>query len=363
MSSDSLIFKDDWSACQRVFSGWWRGEVADRWALGVLAPRESPLLVAEPPAAPTDERERWLDIPGNLAQGEAFFAQQFYGGAWHPYLTADVGPCPLAVFLGATPNFTPGTVWYEPAFAGPADVHLRFDPQNPYWQWTVDAVRQYRQAAPGRFSLALPPLVEGLDILAELFGTQELLTYLLDCPQEIHRLLDELDEVYFQAYDELHGMVCDETHGHSLSHFSVWAPGRAAVTQCDFSCMISGDMFAEFVVPHLARQCARLDYSMYHLDGPNAIRHLEHLVNVPDLTAIEWTPGAGNPNASDRVWWESVWRPIYAAGKSAHCWAVAADSIEPFVKEFGQNRTLVTTGCDTEAEARRLLETSIDWGA
>ncbi|MDP7396401.1 MAG: hypothetical protein QGF67_11925 [Lentisphaeria bacterium] len=360
MSSDSLFFKDDWPACRRMFTAWWHGEIADRWALGVLSPSESPCPAAAPPAPPRDERD-WLDIQGNLARREASFAQQFYGGAWHPYLTADLGPCPLVVFLGGTPIFGADTVWYEPRSVDPAKVELRFDSQNPYWQWMVTALRQYRQAAKGRFSLAIPALVEGLDILAELFGTQKLLTWLLDCPQEVHRLLDELDEIYFQAYDQLYEMVHDET-GHSLSHFSVWAPGRAAVIQCDFSCMISEDMFAEFVVPHLERQCARLDYSLYHLDGPDAVRHLEHLVKVPGLTAIEWTPGTGNPYAADRAWWETVWRPLYAAGKSAHCWAVPADSIEPFVKEFGQKGTLVTTGCESEAEARTLLEESIDWG-
>ena len=363
MTSDSLLFKDDWSACRRMFTAWWHGEVADHWALGIQSPRNPPLSVAEPPPAPPKERERWLDIEGNLARAEALFAQRFYGGAWHPYLAADLGPCLLAVLLGASPNFGPDTVWYEPLSADPAQVQLRFDPDSPYWQWTETAVQRFRQAAQGRFSLAIPGLVEGLDILAALFGTQTLLTYLLDCPQEIHRLLDELDEIYFQVYDLLYEMVRDESGGHTLSHFSVWAPGRATVTQCDFSCMISGDMFAEFVVPHLERQCARLDYSMYHLDGPDAIRHLEYLVNVPDLTAIEWTPGAGNPYAADPAWWDSVWRPIYTAGKSAHCWAVPGNQIEPFLREFGQEGTLVTTGCDNEAEAQRLLETSTNWGA
>ncbi|MDP6449855.1 MAG: hypothetical protein QF773_03485 [Lentisphaeria bacterium] len=362
MSSDALFFKDDWPACRRMFTAWWHGELADRWALGVLAPRPCPPPAAAPAAAPRNERQRWLDIAGNLARGEAIFERQFYGGTWHPYLTADLGPCPLAVLLGATPNFTPDTVWYEPIPADPTGIELRFDANNEYWQWMVTALHEYRQAASGRFSLAIPALVEGLDILAELFGTQNLLTYLVDCPQEIHRLLDELDEIYFEVYDQLYELVCDGTGGHSMSHFSVWAPGRAAVVQCDFSCMISGDMFAEFVVPHLERQCARLDYSLYHLDGPNAVRHLEHLVTVPDLTAIEWTPGAGNPYAADPVWWDPVWQPIYAAGKLAHCWAVPADSIEPFVKEFGQKGTMVTTGCDTEAQARALLNTSIGWG-
>ncbi|NQU09586.1 hypothetical protein HQ590_02250 [bacterium] len=315
-----------------------------------------------PPIAPADDRERWLDTEGNLARREAFFAGRYYGGAWHPYLTADLGPCPLSVLLGSEPRFTADTVWYEPAFSDPAGVDLRFDPGNPYWEWMRGPLRRSRQAARGRFSLAIPSLAEGLDVLSELFGTQELLTYLVDCPAEIHRLLEQLDSIYFQVYDQLYELVHDEAGGLSFSHFSVWAPGRAALLQCDFSCMISEEMFAEFVVPHLTRQCARLDYTLYHLDGPRAIRHLPQLVRVPGLTAIEWTPGAGQPCAGERVWWDPVWRPVYAAGKRAHCWATPIETIEPFVREFGQRGTLVTTGADTEIEARRLLDRSAAWG-
>ena len=35
----------------------------------------------------------------------------------------------------------------------------------------------------------------------------------------------------------------------------LWAPMRWYPLQCDFSAMISPDMFAEFVLPDLAEQC------------------------------------------------------------------------------------------------------------
>jgi hypothetical protein len=126
--------------------------------------------------------------------------------------------------------------------------------------------------------------------------------------------------------------------------------------------MISPAMFEEFVVPSLTRICARMDYTIYHLDGPGAIKHLPALLTVPGLTAIEWTPGTPNPYAADPVWWEPIWEKVYAAGKSAHVWAVPTEQIRPFLERFVQRGTLMTTGCDSEAEAERLTEESVEWG-
>jgi len=36
-----------------------------------------------------------------------------------------------------------------------------------------------------------------------------------------------------------------------------------------------------------------VDHRIYHLDGPGAIHHLDTLLNLPELHAIQWVPGAG----------------------------------------------------------------------
>ena len=143
--------------------------------------------------------------------------------------------------------------------------------------------------------------------------------------------------------------------------FNTWAPGRAAKVQCDFSAMISPDMYAEFVLPHLQRQCRRLDYTVYHLDGPDAIRHLDAVLTIPEINAVQWEPGAGNPHTGDKVWWDPIWRKVYAAGKSAFLHGVPPDEIKPFVEEFGQDGTLVITAVATEDQALKLMDDSLNW--
>jgi len=357
-----MLYKEDWLECREWLTGWWNREVRGHPAVAVTAPRESALPFPEPPEAPSDQRERWLDTEGNLLRTEAQMAKTYYGGAAFPYAVASLGPGALNIFCGSEPVFMPETVWYQPCFADPGEARIKLLPDNVYWQWTVRTTTRSQAAGRGKFLTAMPDLIEGLDVLSELLGTEELLTYLIDCPDEIQRLLDEVNEAYFEAFDPLYDIIKDDRAGNAFIAFNAWGPGKTLKSQCDFSAMISPDMFAEFVSPHLERQCARADFSVYHLDGPGAMGHLEHLVRVPSLNAVQWTPGYPNPASADPMWWEPIWRQVYDAGKSAMVHG-PPETLEPFLKEFGQKGTLYLTSAPTEREARKLLDDCVTWGA
>lgn len=358
-----LYYKPDWHETRHWLTGWWNREIQGHWALAVQAPREKPLPIMAPPTAPSDQRVRWLDSAGNFARAEAEMARTFYGGCAFPYVTAGLGPGCLNLYLGCEADFAAETVWYKPCIKDPAQADLRWNDDNSYWQWTLATTRLYKQLSTNKCLTAIPDIIEGIDVLSELLGTEELLTYLIDCPEEIHRLLRQLDDLYFKAFDPLFDITRDECGGNAFIAFNAWGTGRTLKSQCDFSAMISADMFAEFVCPYLERQCARVDFSTYHLDGPQAIHHLDLLLKVPSLKAIQWTPGSPNPPPTDRVWWNKVWKKVYAAGKSAMVLLADARQVEAFVKEFGQKGTFVWCEAQSEREARKMLDDSVNWGA
>ena len=43
-----------------------------------------------------------------------------------------------------------------------------------------------------------------------------------------------------------------------------------------------------------------LDTCIFHLDGPDAARHLDALLEIEEIDAIQWVPGDGKPPA--RAW-------------------------------------------------------------
>ena len=82
---------------------------------------------------------------------------------------------------------------------------------------------------------------------------------------------------------------------------------------CDFICMISEAMFRQTILPSIEREIDYMQYSLFHLDGPGALRHLDTLLELPNLTGVQWIYGAG---AGPAERWIDVYRRIQAAGKS-----------------------------------------------
>ena len=99
--------------------------------------------------------------------------------------------------------------------------------------------------------------------------------------------------------------------------------------------MISPRMFGEFMVPVLNEMTERVSYSMYHWDGPGALPHHDHLLSLKRLTAIQWTPGAGDMPAEHKKWWP-IYHKTIGAGKRV---LIFVDpSLEPLMamkREFG----------------------------
>jgi 5-methyltetrahydrofolate--homocysteine methyltransferase len=68
------------------------------------------------------------------------------------------------------------------------------------------------------------------------------------------------------------------------------------------------------VVPSLTRQCRELDHSLYHLDGPGAIKHLDALMEIRELDALQWTCGAGQRDGGCERWYP-IYDKVREAGK------------------------------------------------
>jgi hypothetical protein len=56
--------------------------------------------------------------------------------------------------------------------------------------------------------------------------------------------------------------------------------------------------FREVCLPSLAEQARRAGRCVFHLDGPDAARHAEALARAPEITALQFTPGAATPSAA-----------------------------------------------------------------
>jgi len=213
--------------------------------------------------------------------------------------------------------------------------------------------RRACEGADGTYLVSVPDLVENLDTLAALVGTEQVLYGLMDKPGEITRIQEALLPLWEEAFQAHYDIVKDREGWNSFAAFGIFGPGRTAKLQCDLSAMISESMFDQFVVPYLEQQCRWLDYSIYHLDGPGAVHHLPSLLGIDALQCIQWTPGAGNPEGGDPVW-DDIYRRSLDAGKNIEAMMPIAQ-VRDFVKRFGSRGVFINTTASSQEEGEALL--------
>jgi hypothetical protein len=355
-----MHFKPDWDDACEYYVAWWEGRSLGRVTLAAAAPR--PADVPPPPEPPGDSQTRWTDPDFRISQAEYRFATTYFGGEAFPYFDTNVGPGSLALFLGCPVWFSPDTVWYEPIASTPQELpELKFDGENEWWLTSRRLVEQGMERGRGRYLVSQPDLIENLDIIASLLGTSGMLYGLKDDPEGTKKLLDQINDLYFSYYDDLFDNVLDgEQLGSCFSAFQIWSPGKVAKIQCDAAAMLSPEDFAEFFVPAASDQTARLTNSAYHLDGPDAVCHIDELVKIPDLNAIQWTPGIGQPTPGDETWWP-MYRKVLDGGKGLLLLGTEFDDVEPLARHLGPDGVYIGTNAPSIEAADDLLRRAKTW--
>ncbi len=331
----SLRYRPDWEEARARLTTWWNGGDIGRPAMQVYARRAEPW--EEVPALP--EPEGWvchystksLPYRVNLAL-RACLGTEYLGEAVPQAAAGDLAPNCLALYLGCRGVEMPGTVWCEPCMSSPEEARFAYDPDNFYWQFSLAAHRRVAELGRGKLLQQFPDLIEGLDTLAALRGSQELLMDLIERPEWVYACLRCITDLYFHYYDVLYDILRDEVGG---SVFWAWAPGRLAKFQCDFSAMISPAMVRVFWGPGLPEIPARVSYSLYHWAGPGARGHFEALASIPRLTMLQWTPGAGAPPTWDPHWWP-MYHQVLDAGKKLLIAAANLEQLLALKREFGE---------------------------
>ena len=351
-----LRYREDMEEVRDRLRTWWNGGDIGRPAMLLSAPRATPLedipIMPEPEGWLTHYSTSNFEYRVNLS--ERACVNTHYLGEAVPNVSPDLAPNCLALYLGCKGVEQLGTVWCEPVIQDPETARFEFDPANFYWDFTLRLAKEQLRLGEGKFLASFPDLIEGLDTLAAMRGTQALLVDLVERPEWVHHALHEITQRYFDHYDRLYEMIKDKRGG---SHFWAWAPGRMTKLQCDFSAMISPEMFEAFMVPVFIEMTEQLDYCMYHWDGPGAIRHHDHLLSIPGITMIQWTPGAGVEPVMDRKWWPLYHKTIDAGKKVILLGFSGLDHLVALKKEFGPKlkQFMIRIQAESPAQAEEIL--------
>ena len=286
--------------------------------------------VAMPPA-PRDLNQKWFDPAWRADYLDWYVAHSSLMADMLPVANTQLGPGSLAAILGGVFEGGEDTIWIHPNPNYSDDIV--FNPNHPNYLLHKDLLKACKRKAQGHYYVGMPDLMEGLDVLAAIKGTDQVLLDTVMQPEMLEHQMQQINDIYFQVFDELYDII-REGDEMAFCYFSSWAPGKMSKLQSDISTMISVDDYRRFVQPFIREQCQKIDYTLYHLDGVGAMHHLDALLEIKELNAIQWTPGVGEPQGGSPKWYD-LYKKILAHGKSIMaCW-VTLDELRPLLDNIG----------------------------
>ena len=351
-------WKENWAATQQHYLDWWNrdGLILGMWGHGFASGRASRDGSVEPPRPET--LEAYHTDPDYVSQRVHYtMGTNDFPGDCLPIVRPSAGTMELAAHLGAGLSFSEDTIWYEAIIEDPASwPALSLDTSNKWYERVIRVMQLAVEKADGNYMVGLPGISPNLDVLAQMRGTGELMMDLYDRPDWVKQKLTEIDEIYFGVYDTMHEIVKLSDGSSSFYPFMLWAPGKVTQLQCDVSAMISADTFREFAVPGLKRATDRADRSLFHVDGPEMIKHVGALLEIESLDALQYTPGPGVPPGEDPHW-HDMYKRILDGGKCVQIVVSNPSDIPALLDEIGTKGVYLFCGCTSTQEMESLCDT------
>ena len=348
------MWKPNLEETKKHYIDWWnhKGIVLNMWEHfqeGVKPHADVPM-----PPAPKSLDQKWFDPEWRAEYLDWYVAHSSMKADMLPVANTQLGPGSLAAILGGVFEGGEDTIWIHPNPNYTDDIKFDInDPANKNWQLHKDLLRACKKKAAGNYYVGMPDLMEGMDVLAAMKGTDKVLLDTVMQPEVLERQMQQINDIYFKVFDELYDII-REGDEMAFCYFSSWAPGKMTKLQSDISTMISVEDYRRFVQPFIREQCQKIDYTLYHLDGVGAMHHLPALLEIEELNAIQWTPGVGEPQGGSPKWYD-LYKKILAGGKSIMaCW-VTLDELRPLLDNIGGNGVHLEMDFHNEDEVEKAM--------
>lgn len=356
-----MKYKKNWEETQEKFRNYWKHKNTGRPLMIVVAEKEDAVPMPED-LLPKDMDDQYMNAERMVARYRHFCENHEFLGESFPNMSVDFGPGSVAAYLGSDIEFHEDTVWFTECVEDWEETgKLEFDPENKWLKKHLQLVEECRKLAGDDFYIPIPDLMENIDVLASLRGAQNTVFDLIDEPEEMEERIRQITDVYFEYYDRFYELVKDKKDASSCyTVFQIWGEGKTAKLQCDFSALMSPTQYREFIVDSLRQQAKKLDNVLYHLDGPDAIKHMDALMEVEEIDALQWTSGDHGPDGTLEEW-DVIYDKARRAGKSLWIKVYTGDldeqirNVDRLVQKYGSHSMLLYFDPMPMKDAEKLL--------
>ena len=372
-----MHYKSDWPEARKRLEAFWNGDATDRACVGILAPRRKskiqkfphlthgPWLGGLEKFSDNDGEEImkwWTDPEQNYNRMKRWFENTYFGGEAVPATYINWGASAGCAFWGAEPDFNTKSVWFHKTIEDWDTWKWEFNMEtNQYWQIILSIMELFIERNDESYFIGIPEIGNAADNLSLIRSATDLSLDLIMNPAAVREAVDVMSRAWIDTHDVLHNISKKENQGGGvLAWLNLWAPGSHDQIANDYSSMISTETFKDFFFPELKIMGKWLDYSTFHLDGPQCIHnHVDELIKLDFIDCIQFTPGAGSPPTSNAEY-IPIFQKIQKAGKRLYL-LVNPSEIQFVMENLSARGLFLNTYADSEEEANDLIRNIEKW--
>ncbi len=342
-------------AMQRIYA-WFEGQIMDRAPVRFQA--HNAFVEEASQAYPSgDLRQRWFDHEFQVETYLQSIAGRRWLGETFPVFWPNLGPEVYAAFYGSHLEYGDVTSWSVPLVREWDDMQsLKLDLGNAYGRKLDEMTRYAIERLAGKALVGYTDLHPGVDCAAAWRDPAQFCLDLLEAPEQAAKLIQIAIADFETIYDHYDAML--KAAGHlSVSWMGIPSFGRMHIPSCDFSSLISPQMFERFALPVLQREVRTMTHNIFHVDGVRVARNLDAICSVPEVHAIQWVQGVGDDLPILQ------WIPLIKRIQARRPVIVDLNKreLEAFMQEVSPEGIFLWVASESEEEERDILRRVAKW--
>lgn len=351
-----MKYKEDIDFVKKRMDAFWHQEILDRACIAVVAPKVKGTNISpfrndlDFTNNPIGLKRYWTDPEIIREVNLRKIRNTFFGGDALPSVFQNYGTSGHCNYYGAIPDYQQDTIWFEPILESLDLNKIIF--RNEVLERHLEITEYLNEEAGDEYFVGMPDSCGTLDAICHLYGSENVLFAFMEEPELLKEAVHLINEGWKYSNEKFYEASKKNCSGSVHSWMHLWAPGRVAQMQCDLSVMISAGMYEEFVLPELEEQIEWIDYPVYHFDGIQQIKHLDHILSLKKLKAVQWTHVAGQPSAAHYL---PVLKRIQEGGKSLIV-MTGKEDIPILLEHLSPEKLYIHCEAEDEYEAREIVK-------
>jgi len=287
--------KPDFEECMKRIYAWYNQEIIDRAPIRFAAHNaeynEAHVLQGR---SWSSLKDRWWDTEYQIELFEYQLKHSVFNAETFPIYWPNLGPEVYTAFYGVELEYKEVTSYSIPSIKDWSQLDsVKLDFNNPYFKKLEEMTYAALERCKGKYLVGYTDLHPGIDCAAAFRDPEQLCIDLMMEPDKVKQLVDISSRDFPVIFNHFDSIL--KSHGQlSVTWMGIPSFGTIHIPSCDFSTLVSPEMFDEFILPSILSEIKMVSHNVFHLDGKGVAKNIDRILEMPEINAIQWVQGVGD---------------------------------------------------------------------